>query len=232
MRRRRVRSLVCVISAAPETHGMSAFYIVQAFFCYFPAAAQLLPACSLSLPLLPFPLLRFFASRKFFLSLCKLDDAHRYGPQSRPSHPALFCMRFENDRFPSAPGAGHSEPRPLSPALSLPSRAFCLLSACALSHRSDADSGLRDIGLRGRLALSCSPSQADPNLIFQFLSRVRATWTCCPTGLSCGRLIDRASEPVWRSRPEHLLFVSSLSSSRLLLLRPFSRASLACLRSH
>ena len=98
--------------------------------------------------------------------------------------------------------------RVLSP---LPSLCPLVLSVCSPLARSPT--GL--LPIQASEILVCGAASRPPALLlrptlflsFQCLSRVWAPWTCCPTGLSCGRLIDRASEPVWRSRPEHLLFI-------------------------
>ena len=128
------------------------------------AAALLLSACSPSLPLLSS---RFFGSvhrGRFFFPLLRMM---RSAPvrcvippaglsPARASRTSVFPLR----QTPPLRAAS-SLPRPL-----FASRASCLLSACAPSYRTDADSGLRDIGLRGRLALSFSGRPEFPLFIF------------------------------------------------------------------
>jgi hypothetical protein len=108
---------------------MSAFYVVYLVFVSS-AAAHLAP-CVLPLSSLFFPS-RFFVSlhRGCFSFPLQLVDLHRNGSQSLPGHPAFFCMRFEDDRFPSAPGVGRCEPRPLCPPLSLPPACFFFCLRC------------------------------------------------------------------------------------------------------
>ena len=151
---------------------------------YFPAARLapcLLPA---SLPLSSLVLSSFLCIEDVSFSLCKWLTCAVTAMRSLPGHPAFFSLRFEDDRLPSAPGDGRCEPRPLSSPPLFASRLLFLLPALPRPPAGPvADSSLRDVGLRGRFAPSCSPSQADPFLCL-LLSRVWAAWTCRPTGLS------------------------------------------------
>ena len=175
------------------------------------AAALLLPACSLSLPLLLFPLLRFFASRMFLFSLCnwmmRTVPVRRVVPATR-----LSSVRASRTTVLPLRQAPATPSRVLSPP---PSLCPLVLSACSPLARSPT--GL--LPIQASETLVCGAASRPPALplrptqflSFQFLSRVWAPWTCRPTGLSCDRLIDRASEPVWRSRPEHMFSLLSPS---------------------